>query len=281
MTIRGLQINQPAYASNRFGATLLGAPYIPHLIEHDTRDFIFLTLSGQRSSTPFNEYGTVPTLAERKPGDLSEADHAERPRPSPSMIPAALRGRPQCKRPALPEQHRLQPVHCGAGHKSVELHSATQPAGRVPELPRNHPPPRPTPPPSARASSTTSAAEATMPPLATSSVRSCARASPGLHQNLNVNFNLSHAASDQINIFPGLGGKSQSHDYSLALGYSISKNHLSNNLNLTWNRSKFANDELLHQHHRRSQPGRPQRSAYQSAALRYTRHHVQPVHQHQ
>ena len=62
-------------------------------------------------------------------------------------------------------------------------------------------------------------------------------ASQGLHQNLNLNFNYSHAASDQLNIFPGLGGKSQSHDYSLQLGYSISKNRLSNNLNLTFNRS--------------------------------------------
>jgi len=48
----------------------MGAPYIPHVIEHDTKDVIFFNLSGQRSSSPFNQYGTVPSTAERV-GDLS------------------------------------------------------------------------------------------------------------------------------------------------------------------------------------------------------------------
>ena len=39
----------------------MGAPYIPHVIEHDTKDVIFFNLSGQRSSSPFSEYGSVPT----------------------------------------------------------------------------------------------------------------------------------------------------------------------------------------------------------------------------
>ena len=61
---------QPSYAQNQFGLTFMGAPYIPHLIEHDTKDVIFFNASGQRSSSPFSEYGSVPTADERD-GNLS------------------------------------------------------------------------------------------------------------------------------------------------------------------------------------------------------------------
>jgi hypothetical protein len=59
----------------------------------------------------------------------------------------------------------------------------------------------------------------------------------GLRQSMNANFNYSHAAADELDIFPELGGKQQSHQYSLALGYSIGKGRLTNNLGLNWNRS--------------------------------------------
>ncbi len=51
---------QPSYASNQFGLTFMGQPYIPHVIEHDTKDVIFFNLTGQRSSSPFNQYASVP-----------------------------------------------------------------------------------------------------------------------------------------------------------------------------------------------------------------------------
>ena len=61
--------------------------------------------------------------------------------------------------------------------------------------------------------------------------------SPGLHQSINFNFNYSHSASDNLNLFPDLGGKQQSNQYSVQAGYSVSKGHLSNILNLNWNRT--------------------------------------------
>src|SRR5580704_1230976 len=63
--VRGEQELQPSYAQNQFGLTFLGTPYIPHLIEHDTKDTIFLNITGQRSSSPFSQYGSVPTALER------------------------------------------------------------------------------------------------------------------------------------------------------------------------------------------------------------------------
>jgi hypothetical protein len=59
----------------------------------------------------------------------------------------------------------------------------------------------------------------------------------GLRQSMNVNFNYSHSAADELSLFPDLGGKQQTHQYSLALGYSIGKGRLTNNLGLNWNRS--------------------------------------------
>ena len=69
--------SSPPTPRNRFGLTFLSAPYIPKILTNDKNDFLFLTLSGTRNSSPFDQYGTVPTLAERG-GDFSAAHHAER-----------------------------------------------------------------------------------------------------------------------------------------------------------------------------------------------------------
>jgi len=45
--VRAQREPQPSYAQNQFGLTFMGAPYIPHLIEHDTKDVIFFNASGQ------------------------------------------------------------------------------------------------------------------------------------------------------------------------------------------------------------------------------------------
>ena len=60
---------------------------------------------------------------------------------------------------------------------------------------------------------------------------------PGLRQSVNANFNFSHNAADELSLFPDLGGKQQTHQYSLALGYTLGKGRLTNNLGLNWNRS--------------------------------------------
>ena len=54
--------------------------------------------------------------------------------------------------------------------------------------------------------------------------------SPGLHQSINANFNYSHTGADEVNLFPDLGGKQQTHQYSLQLGYTIGVGRLTNNL---------------------------------------------------
>lgn len=232
-TIRGQQINQPGYSSNRFGAVLMGVPYIPHLVENDTHDFIFLMLSGQRSSSPFNEYGTVPTADER--GGNFQNLKTQSGKPITLYDPGCYPGDPNTGQPFA---NNTIPNQCIAAQATKLLKYVP-----LPNLPgefQNY-----------REISTAQTNTTTLGVrfvhnfgsggnngvLGSMIRRYMGVASQGVHQNLNANFNYSHAADDNLNLFPMLGGKSQTHSYSLGLGYSISKGRLTNSVTLRWNRS--------------------------------------------
>lgn len=232
-TIRGRQINQPAYASNSFGATILGVPYIPHLVEHDTHDFLFFTLRGERSSSPFNQYGTVPTLAERG-GNFQDLT-TQNGKPITLYDPGCYAGDPNAGQPfqnntispqcISPQATKLLsyiplPNLPGAFQNYREITTAQTNNTRL----------------SARfVHNFGSGGNNAM--ISNFIRRFMGTPSQGIHQNLNGNFSYSHAASDNLNIFPALGGKSQTHSYSLGIGYSISKGRLSDNANLSWSRN--------------------------------------------
>jgi trimeric autotransporter adhesin len=218
---------QPSYAQNQFGLTFMGAPYIPHLIEHDTKDVIFFNASGQRSSSPFSEYGSVPSVDERG-GDLSGLTTQDgapitiydpqtgAPFPN-NRIPAA-RIAPQATLllnyfplPSLPGQfqnyQRLTSSESNTTRIGVRfLHSFGSSSGGS--------------------------------PLGGLIRQYLGQGGAGIRQSVNVNFNYSHQAADELNLFPDLGGKEQIHQYSLALGYSVGKGRMTNNLGLNWNRSQ-------------------------------------------
>ncbi len=194
--------------------------------EHDTKDTIFLNLSGQRSSSPFNQYGSVPSADERA-GDLSTLTTQQgtpitlydpltgAPFPN-NTIPAA-RIAPQATAllayipaPNLPGQYqnyqRLSSSESNTTRLGVRfIHSFGPSTGGSPigGLIRQY----------------------------------LGQGGPGLRQSVNVNFNYSHQAADELSLFPELGGKQQSHQYSVALGYSLGKGRLTDNLGLNWNRS--------------------------------------------
>ena len=206
----------------------MGAPYIPHLVEHDTRDVIFFNASGQRSSSPFSQYGSVPTAAERD-GNLSGLTTQEGapitiydpntpgvPFPN-NTIPAA-RISPQATAllgfiplPSLPGQfqnyQRLASSESNTTRIGVRfLHSFGPSTGGS--------------------------------PLGGLIRQYLGQGGSGIRQSVNVNFNYSHQAADELSLFPDLGGKQQTHQYSVALGYSIGKGRLTSNLGLNWNRSQ-------------------------------------------
>jgi hypothetical protein len=232
--LRGQPASQPSYASNRFGLTFIGAPYIPHLLTNDKKDFLFFTLSGQRSSSPFDQYGTVPLAVERN----GNFQGLTTPGGQPITIydPGCYPGDPNAGKPF---PNNTIPAQCISPQATSLLKYVPEP--NLPGTTQNYHLLS-----SAQTNTTTLGARWIHNFGAggnTAALGNFIRqrlgqgSSPGLHQNLNFNFNYSHSASDNLNLFPELGGKRQTNQYSLQAGYSISKGHLANTLNLSWNRT--------------------------------------------
>ncbi len=220
--IRGQQAQNPGYNSNHYGLTIAGEPFIPKLTKPSSKDFVFLTISGQHTTSPVNEYGTVPTMLERA-GNFSQLTGANgalipiydpttgQPYPDNTITSALspeakalLQYLPAPNLPGTTQNYRLLTTE-GSNTDVVGVrynHSFGASTGNLPAI-----------------------------------ARQFINTGSGLNQSLNMNFNLSHAASDDINLFPSLGGKQQTHSYSVAAGYTIGKGKLTNNITYTWNRN--------------------------------------------
>ncbi len=66
----------------------------------------------------------------------------------------------------------------------------------------------------------------------------------GPNQSIYLSFNLSHAATDVINLFPDLGGAQLTQGYSVTAGHVIERGNLTNNISFTSSR----NDSRLTNH---------------------------------
>jgi len=231
--LRGQPIVEPAYSSNRFGATLMTAPYIPKLLTSDKSEILFFTLSGTRSSTPFDEYATVPTVAERS-GDFAGLT-TQSGNAVPIYDPGCGTGDPNKGKPF---PGNSIPANCLSPQAQALLNYVP-----LPNLPgQNENFQRLT----SEQSNTTvfglrfihsfGSASGTNP-LMRLARQYLGQGNQGITQNINVNFNYSHAAADDVSIFPDLGGKTQTHQYSLQVGYSIGKGRLTNNITANWNRT--------------------------------------------
>ncbi len=199
--LRGREKTQLGYGSNRFGLTFIGQPYLPGLTKPTGKDTLFLTLSGQRTSTPFNEYAVVPTDSERAP-----------------CLVAAQAATPACKLLSLfPEPNLSQ------SHSDYNYYFAS--TGQV---------------------NTTQAGARYIRSLSGGPLlggmggggRRGSTQSAGLRQTINANYNWSHSASDNLNIFPQLGGKQATDSYSLQSGYSLSYHRVNNNVVVGWDRTR-------------------------------------------
>jgi hypothetical protein len=62
---------QPGYSSSRFGGVVGGPLRIPKIYDGGNKTFFFVTVFGTRASSPFDQFATVPTEAERN-GDFSQ-----------------------------------------------------------------------------------------------------------------------------------------------------------------------------------------------------------------
>jgi hypothetical protein len=231
-SITGQPQEQPASGTNRFGITFMSAPYLPHLTKPSGKDMLFLTLSGQRSSSPLDEYATVPTDAERG-GDFSAAGL-----------------------PAIYDPTTLQQF---INNGTANVIPATRIASQATALLKYYPEPNLTGSTATNGynyhllttaqSNTTQAGVRYMRSLGKNATLAGGggrggfgggggrrNQNQGLRQSINLNYNWSDAASDNVNMFPQLGGKSSTNSHSVQAGYTVGYRKVTNIFNASWNR---------------------------------------------
>ncbi|MGA2888410.1 MAG: TonB-dependent receptor [Terracidiphilus sp.] len=244
-SLRGQSQEQPASGSNRFGITFMSAPYLPHLTKPSGKDTMFLTLSGTRSSSPLDEYATVPTSEERSGNFSGLAAIYDPTQPGQpqfnyngtlNVIPPSYLKTPAAKAAqalltcATPNCQPFMPLPNLTGVNLVNdynYHLLT-----------------------AAQSNTTQAGIRYMRSLGANATQPGgnrggfgggggrrAQQNQGLRQSINFNYNWSDTASDNVNIFPELGGKSSSHSNSLQAGYTVGYHKVTDIFNVNWNRS--------------------------------------------
>jgi hypothetical protein len=201
-SLRGQPQQQPASGMNRFGLTLMGAPYIPGLFKPSGKDTVFLTASGVRNSSPLDEYGTVPTDAERA-GNIPGLANPITPVPE---ARALLKYIPE---PNLPGD--VQNYHLLTTAQSNTTQAGIRYMRGI----------------GAKAS----------PFGAFGGRRAQQQTSQGLRQSVNFNYNWAHTATDNVNLFPELGGKTASDSYSLQAGYVLGYHKLTSITSANWNRA--------------------------------------------
>ena len=235
--LRGQSLQQPAYSSNRFGVTFLSAPYIPKILTSDKHDFLFFTLSGTRSSSPFDQYGTVPSQAERG-GDFSTLTT---PSGTPITIynPANSGCTAGGNTPGMPFAGNVIPSQCIVSQAGALLTYVPEPTltGQTFNYQRLTSEQTNTTQIGVRLMHSFGSNASGMNGIMRMARQFLGQGNPGITQSMHFNFNYSHSASDNLNLFPELGGKNQSHQYSLQAGYSIGKGRLTDNINVSWNQT--------------------------------------------
>jgi hypothetical protein len=235
----------PAAYSNRFGASIAGSPYIPGLTKPNTKQFVFINLTGQKNLNAFLPNPVrVPTTLERQ-GNFSQSTQvingvaqpvtlydpktgqpiagnnlANASVPISPIAQALLNYYPAPNIPVNAQGYNYQTIS-NAGNNNVAINSryvrtlggsTTTPFGSFGGGGGNR----------------------------RGGGNGNTNAPPSLRQNINLGYNYSHSASDQRNIFLPLGGATESDGNSLNVGYTIGYGRLSNNASVTWNRSNAA-----------------------------------------
>ena len=235
------QVNPSAY-TNRYGVTIASSPYIPGLTKPNTKQFVFLNLTGQKNLNAFTPNPVrVPTEAERM-GDFSASTQVVGgktqavelydpatglPVPGNNLANATTPISPQAlallsyyPAPNIPlnaQGYNYQTVSNG-GSNNVSINTRY----------------------------VRTLGQATNTPFGNfgggggggrRSGGGNSNAPPTLKQNINLSYNYSHSAQDNRNIFLPLGGSSANDGNSLNAGYTVSYGRLSNNASVTWNRN--------------------------------------------
>ncbi|HET9743491.1 MAG TPA: TonB-dependent receptor [Terriglobales bacterium] len=210
---------KPDYDQNRFGAVLGGPLDIPHVI-HDEKTFVFGGWTGNRNTTPYDQFSVVPTAAERQgvfsslPIQLMDPTTHQ---PIPGNILTNINPAAQALLPFIPLPN-LQPVP-GSNLNFHYVTALDQTQNQIfARVVHNF------------------GEGATFMPFGGRGGRG---GGGGRRARNNINFNLNYSNShNQVgNPFPTLLGTSQVSGMNTGAGWVVSKGKLTNNLRFTYNRS--------------------------------------------
>jgi len=232
-SLTGLQEAKPASGTNRFGITFMSAPYIPGWTKPSGKDTVFLTLSGQRSSTPQDSYATVPTADERG-GNFSASglpliyDPATQTQFASNVIPQArIAAQATALLNYFPSPNLSQTVN-NYNYRLLTTQQTNQTQAGVRYM---------------RALGR----DATLTGGGRNGFGGGNRRkqSQGLRQSINFNYNWSHSAADNVNVFPQLGGKNWSDNDSVQAGYTVGYKKVTSIFNANWNRSRSQTENFF------------------------------------
>ncbi len=239
-------LTNPSAYSNRFGVSIAGTPYLPGLTKPDTRQFVFINLTGQRNLNAFlPNPERVPTALERA-GDFSQSYQkvtgngtltpvalydpvTGAPIPGNNLANSTSGISPQAL--ALLNYYPACNVNCTSTDPTVYNYQTVSNAGsnntaintRYQRQLGQQTGGGPFGGGGGGGGGRRGGGNANQPPV--------------LRQNINASYNYSHSASDLRNIFLPLGGATVSDGNAVNLGYVVSYGRLSNNASINWNRS--------------------------------------------
>ena len=246
------QVNPAAY-QNRFGLSIAGTPYIPGLTKPDTRQFVFINLTGQKNLNAFAPLPVrVPTALERM-GDFSQSQQVL-PQSNDALQPVTIYNPvtglpfPGNKIPActttltqgcitqqamnlLNSYYPLPNINLGSTDPTVLNYQTISNAGSnniaINSRYQRQLGQQTAGGPFGRGGFGGGGGRGQ---------RQNQNAPPVLRQNINASYNYSHSASDNRNIFLPLGGRTESDGNAVNLGYVVSYGRISNNASINWNR---------------------------------------------
>ena len=237
-----LPLANPGAYSNRFGASIAGSPYIPGLTKPNTKEFVFINLTGQKN---LNAYlpnpARVPTLLERS-GDFSQSTLGTGATAVPVTIYDPKTGQP------IPGSKISNDPTLAISPVAQALLNSYYPAPNIPLTAQGYNYQTISNAGSNNVAINTrfvqTLGQSTGSPFSrgggSSRHSGGSNAPPSLRQNINVGYNYSHSATDNRNIFLPLGGATETDGNALSVGYTIGYGRLSNSATLSWNRNNAA-----------------------------------------
>jgi len=224
---------KPAYGSNRFGGSLGGTLKIPHLYDDGGKTFFFLNYSGIRSTTPYDVFSHVPSLAERG-GDFTQSTLSD-------GTPVTLYD-PSNPGNLLGDGHHVTAISGQAlallnyipvpnvfndPKKNYHFSSAAESDQDIFSLRLTH-----------------NFGAVPQRGQQGGAGRGGGNGSGRPRNNLNFGINYQRNQSQSLTPFPSAAGITHTNGYNANLGWAVGKGKLSNQLRFTWNRGRAHSDGL-------------------------------------